>query len=309
MATIDTTSDSRLEGMNASRANNATEMSESYFVTFTTNVTDPVDAINSSGYTIGQAHPIQTIFKLTGLSGIPLKGDEWMFELTWNDDQTLSASGATPAEFNALIDYGSWSFQRVVEKDKRPTPIGGTQAALDIQNTAGEKFDPPPLETITYPTVSIKVRSNTPDIDIIEDVGKINDTSFDIVGITCAPFTAMLADYKIVPVTDPQTGTVRYDNTFTFQLNYSRDQEDNAVIIGFQAQIANVGLNELLSGESKTQAIQDNNQQDVTVAQFLKGGAAADKGEVSRLANYLTYVINDLKDFSTYGLPTAYPSY
>ena len=297
----------RNDGTNASRANDATELNESRYITFDAVVNDAVDAITSSGYTVGQNHPNYTSLKLRGISCDPVSGAEWMFTLNWNDNQTISSSSATPAQFKALIDYGSWSFQRVVEKDKRPAGAG--TAGADIQNSAGEKFDPPPLETITYPTISVTVRENTPNINFVQDVGSINDAAIDIVGITIPLYCGMLADYKISPVTDPVTGVVRYNNTFTFQLNFNKDQSNSATTIGFQSQIANVGLNELLSGETKTQQIQDNNQQPVNTPQFLKGGALADKGEVSRVANYLTYVINDLVDFSTFGLPTTYPSY
>jgi hypothetical protein len=292
----------RNDGTNASRANDATELNESRYITFDAVVNDAVDAITSSGYTIGQNHPNYTSLKLRGISCDPVSGAEWMFTLNWNDNQTISSSSATPAQFKALIDYGSWSYQRVVEVDK-------SNPLIIIQNSAGEKFDPPPLETITYPTISVTVRENTPNINFIEDVGSINDASIDIVGVTIPAFCGMLADYKISPVTDPTTGVVRYNNTFTFQLNFNKDQSNSAVTIGFQSQIANVGLNELLSGETKTQQILDNNLEPVNTPQFLTGGALANKGEVSRSANYLTYVINDLVDFSTFGLPTTYPSY
>ena len=297
----------RNDGTSASRANDATELSESRFITFDAVVTDAVDAITSSAYEIGEDHPNYTSLNLASINCNPHSGTEWFFELTYTDNQTRSSSSATPAEFKALINYGSWSFQRVVEKDKRPAGVG-TEGA-DIQNTAGEKFDPPPLETITYPTISVTVRENTPNISFVEDVGSINDASIDIVGVTIPQYCGMLADYKIEPVTDPITGVVRYNNTFTFQLNFNKDQETGATTIGFMTQVANVGLNELLSGESITQQILDNNQEPVNTPQFLTGGALADKGEVSRVANYLTYVINDLIDFSAFGLPTTYPSY
>tara|TARA_R110000824_G_scaffold218492_2_gene405207 strand:+ start:5224 stop:6129 length:906 start_codon:yes stop_codon:yes gene_type:complete len=292
----------RNDGTSASRANDATQLSESHFITFDVVVNDAVDAINSSSYSIGMNHPNYTSMKLEGINATPHSGTEWFFEITWTDNQTRSSSSATPAQFKALIDYGSWSYQRVVEVDKsNPLKI--------IQNSAGEKFDPPPLETITYPTISVTVRENTPNINFIEDVGSINSVAIDIVGVTIPLYCGMLADYKISPVTDPVTGVVRYNNTFTFQLNFNKDQSNSAVTIGFQSQIANVGLNELLSGEAKTQQILDNNQEPVNTPQFLTGGALANKGEVSRSANYLTYVINDLVDFSTFGLPTTYPSY
>ena len=287
----------RNDGTNASRANDATELGESHYITFDAVVTDAVDAINSSGYTIGQNHPNYTSLKLVGINCNPVSGSEWMFELTWNDNQTQSGSGATPAEFKALISYGSWSYQRVVEVDKDSGDV--------IENTAGEKFDPPPLETITYPTISVTVRENAPNINFIEDVGSINDASIDIVGVTIPAFCGMLADYKIDPVTDPETGVVRYNNTFTFQLNFNKDQSAPASTIGFKTQIANVGLNELIVPATVPQKILDDNQEPVNTAQFLDPVT----GTVSRTPNYLTYVINDVIDFSTFGLPTAYPSY
>ena len=288
----------RNDGTSASRANDATELSESRYITFDAVVNDAVDAISSSSYTIGQSHPNYSAMKLRGITCDPVSGAEWMFALTWSDDQTISSSGATPAEFKALISYGSWSFQRVVEVDK-------TNVLKIIQNSAGEKFDPPPLETITYPTISVTVRENAPNINFIEDVGSINDASIDIVGVTIPAFCGMLADYKIDPVTDPETGVVRYNNTFTFQLNFNKDQSAPASTIGFKTQIANVGLNELIVPATVPQKILDDNQEPVNTAQFLDPVT----GTVSRTPNYLTYVINDVIDFSTFGLPTAYPSY
>tara|TARA_R110000765_G_scaffold78375_1_gene154007 strand:- start:6121 stop:6834 length:714 start_codon:yes stop_codon:yes gene_type:complete len=236
--------------------------------------------------------------KLEGINATPHSGTEWFFEITWTDNQTRSSSSATPAQFKALIDYGSWSFQRVVEVDK-------TNPLTIIQNSAGEKFDPPPLETITYPTISVTVRESTPNINFVEDVGSINSLLIDIVGITVPPYCGMLADYKIAPVTDPVTGVVRYNNTFTFQLNFNKDQENSAVTIGFKTQIANVGLNEIVGGVGDPQSIPDGNQEPVNTPQFLDPGT----GAVSRLPNYLTYVVNDVIAFSTFGLPTTYPSY
>lgn len=301
MATV-VSSTCRLDGMSASRGNDISEMSESYYIVFDVPVNDPIDAITSSGYTIGQNHPNYSSFKLSGISCDPIKGNEWLFSLVWTDGATQSSSSATPAEFKALISYGSWSFQRVVEVDKQDN-------LTVIENSAGEKFDPPPLENITYPTISVTVRRNTPDIDFIEDVGSINLNAIDIVGVTIPAFCGMLADYRIEPVTDPQTGLVRYNNTFTFHLNFNKDQNDDTVTIGFKTQIANVGLNELKSGETIPQRILDLNQEPVNTPQFLKGGLLADKGEVSRDPNYLTYVINDVIDFTAFGLPTTYPSY
>ena len=292
------TSQCRNEGMSASRANDATELSESYFITFDAVVTDAVDAINSSGYEIGQKHPNYTSMNLAAVNCVPHTGTEWFFELSWTDNQTRSSSSATPAEFKALITYGSWSFQRVVEVDK-------TNPLTIIQNSAGEKFDPPPLETITYPTISVTVRENTPNINFVEDVGSVNSVSIDIVGVTIPPYCGMLADYKIEPVTDPETGVVRYNNTFTFQLNFNKDQENDAVTIGFKTQIANVGLNELNNLATVPQKILDDNQEPVNTAQFLDPVT----GAVSRTPNYLTYVVNDVIPFATFGLPTTYPSY
>ena len=293
------TSVCRLDGMSASRANDATELSESYYITFDAVVNDAVDAITSSGYEIGQDHPNYTSLNLATITANPIKGDEWLFDLSWTDNQTRSSSSATPAQFKALIDYGSWSYQRVVEVDKDTGDI--------IENTAGEKFDPPPLETITYPTISVTVRENTPNINFVEDVGSINDASIDIVGITVPPFCGMLADYKISPVTDPVTGVVRYNNTFTFQLNFNKEQkpaDPPAATIGFKTQIANVGLNEIIGGVGDPQQIQDGNLQPVNTPQFLDAN-----GAVNRDPNYLTFVVNDVIDFSTFGLPTTYPSY
>lgn len=292
------TSVCRLDGMSASRANDATELSESYYITFDAVVNDAVDAITSSGYEIGQDHPNYTSLNLATITANPIKGDEWLFDLSWTDNQTRSSSSATPAQFKALIDYGSWSYQRVVEVDK-------SNPLIIIQNSAGEKFDPPPLETITYPAISVTVRENTPNINFVEDVGSINDSSIDIVGITIPPYCGMLADYKISPVTDPVTGVVRYNNTFTFQLNFNKDQEDDTVTIGFKTQIANVGLNDLDNLLTIPQQILDANQQPVNTPQFLD----AVTGIVSRSPNYLTFVVNDLVAFSTFGLPTTYPSY
>ena len=216
----------RNDGTSASRANDATELSESRFITFDAVVTDAVDAITSSAYEIGEDHPNYTSLNLASINCNPHSGTEWFFELTYTDNQTRSSSSATPAEFKALINYGSWSFQRVVEVDK-------TNPLTIIQNSAGEKFDPPPLETITYPTISVTVRENTPNINFVEDVGSINDALIDIVGVTIPPYCGMLADYKIEPVTDPETGVVRYNNTFTFQLNFNKDQSNSASTIGF----------------------------------------------------------------------------
>ena len=296
---IQLTDQCRNDGTSASRANDATQLSESHFITFDVVVNDAVDAINSSSYSIGMNHPNYTSMKLEGINATPHSGTEWFFEITWTDNQTRSSSSATPAQFKALIDYGSWSFQRVVEVDKDSGDI--------IQNTAGEKFDPPPLETITYPTISVTVRENTPNINFIEDVVSINDASIDIVGVTVPAFCGMLADYKISPVTDPVTGVVRYNNTFTFQLNFNKEQKPAvppAATIGFKTQIANVGLNEIIGGAGDPQQIQDGNQQPVNTPQFLDIN-----GAVNRDPNYLTYVVNDVIDFSTFGLPTTYPSY
>ena len=295
---IQLTNRCRNEGTSASRANDATELTESHYLTFDAVLDDAVDAINDSEYEVGQNHPNYTSMKLTGINATPHSGTEWFFEVTWTDNQTQSSSGATPAEFKALIAYGSWSFQRVVEVDK-------TNPLTIIQNSAGEKFDPPPLETITYPTIAVTVRELTPNINFVEDVGSINSVSIDIVGVTIPPFCGMLADYNIAPVTDPQTGVVRFNNTFTFQLNFNKDQENSAVTIGFKTQIANVGLNELANLALIPQKIVDDNQEPVNTAQFLDPLT----GAVSRTPNYITYVVNDVIAFASFGLPTTYPSY
>ena len=288
-----------LDGQNAGKTSDALAWTERRYLTFNTPVVDPVQALEDSGYIAGQINALYPNLKLAGASCTPFSGSEWFFDLEWSSNRTINDDN--PLNFKPIIKYSSWSFQRVVEVDKKDGSI--------IENTAGDKFDPPPLETITYPTISVTVRESSANIDRVEDVGSINSAAFNLVGITIPTNCAMLANYQPEPVTDPETGDLRFNNTFTFQLNFNKDQEDDSVVIGFKTQIANAGFNELKNGETVRQRMKDLNQEEYSTPQFLKGGIGSDKGEYSGVANYLTYTVNDEVNMSSYGLPTSYPSY
>lgn len=291
-----------LDGVGGSSSTKGTELNESYYVKFDEVLTNASDAIIGSGFFCGDAHPTITALSLATIDAESISGQEWILNLNYSteetDDNSSSGGGAGGGtDFKTDVNFGKWTYQRVVSQDK--------ETGDPIVNKAGEPFDTPVVEEISCPIISVTRRKTSPNMEIIQNIGYINSQAFSLVGIDIPKYCAQLSNYTIERFQE-QDFTAYYIQTFEFKLNFKKSK-DTGETIGFKAEVANVGFNYEDENGGPLKEILINNSP-VTTPQFLDENGRY--SSTNRPApNYIQFVVNDLFDFKTYNLPSAYPRY
>jgi len=305
MATIENTYWLK-DSLNTTKSGVITTQSESVIIEFDSIVDNGKDAIVYSGFIAGQSHRNDTSLRLQGnisASIVPEdNGSAWVLDLTYSDDPMTIQTTATEDEYYIPeVDLGKWSYQIVVAQDKE---TGGA-----IVNTVDDPYDPLPVETIYSPSVSIKVKENSPNLSRIFDIGSINNRQVKIAGITVPKYCGMLVDYTTEPYRETED-VISFMNTYTFDLNFKKNNAGTR--IGFKLETISAGFNEfsatapnnkveikVADPEAPTDRTKD---QPVATPQMLD-----ENGAVTNTPYYQEWVVHDLVNFSLYGLPTNYP--
>lgn len=285
-----------LDGANASSTTESSELSETWYIKYDEIADDASNAISHSGFFCGEEHPNNIWLSLQSIDAESISGQEWILSLNYTTEQTNINNIDNPQDFKTDVQFSKWNFQRVVFQDK--------ETGLPVVNKAGELFDKPLIEEISCPIVSVTRRKTSPNMEIIQNIGSINSTAFNLVGITIPKYCAQLSDYTIDRGQD-QDGNAFYTQKFEFKLNFNKSK-DTGETIGFKAEVGNTGFNYLDSNNKLAEITIKNSP--VSVAQYLDS-----TGGYSTVSppepNYLQFVINNLYDFKTYNLPTRYPNY
>ena len=158
-----------LSGTDASSNSKSSQLSETWVYVFDTVQINSLEAIRSTGLYTGTQHDDDEFLTLTSVSASPISGSEWTIELEYNTQGTDENNSEEPEDYKPVIEFGEWTFQRVIEFDK--------ESGDAIVNSAGDKFDPPPVEDISYPIVSVTIRESSAKLSNMEIVGSINNTA------------------------------------------------------------------------------------------------------------------------------------
>ncbi len=280
-----------LDGSSASSNYNESVLEEQWYIKYDIVASDPNEAIRHSGFFVGEEHPNNVWFSLQNISAEAMSGQEWIVSLTYTTRQT-DANGSD-VDFKTDVQFSKWTYQRVVTKDK--------ETGADVVNSAGEPFDSPIVEEIACPVVSVTRRRTSPNMEIIQQIGSINSSAFNLVGISIPKYCAQFSDYRIERGQD-QDGNAFYTQTFEFKLNFNKS-EDTGETIGFKAEVANTGFR-VNKGSGKYANILYQGEP-ITSPAFL----TTDGTSGTNTPNYIQFVINNLNNFSSFNLPTRYPNY
>lgn len=302
MATIENTYWLK-NGLGGKKSGVVTTQDEVAVIEFSEVIDNVKEAIKESGFVAGQSHRNNKSMRLQGEIDAEIvpedNGRAWVFTLTYSDDPMTVQVASTEDEFYVPeVRFGKWSYQIVVDKDK--------ETGEAILNTAGDPYDPLPVETISSPTVSITVKENSPNLARIFDIGSINNQQVKIAGITIPKYCGMLDDYQTEPYREEED-VLSFMNTYTFKLNFFKNNAGTR--IGFKLENVSAGFNQIVSGNKVEIRVKDpedptnaEKEQPIATPQMLD-----ENGAVTDTPYYQEWVVHDLVNFSTYGLPVNYP--
>ncbi len=159
--------------------------------------------------------------------------------------------------------------------------------------------------------LTITIRENSARMDRLEEIGKINNSSITIAGLTFPKYCAMFFNYSSEPFQD-ELGYWTFLNTFQIRGKFKEAQTDGKGIIGFQLEQLASGFNrrddEAPNGKVEIKVADPefptDRTKDVPVAtpQMLDAN-----GDLTTTPYYEYFVVNDLTDFGKFNLPSSYP--
>jgi hypothetical protein len=245
-----------------------------------------------AGYTLGDASLTNPESILDGLDFKATSPTQYTFSLVYVPKQlSQSNGGATP---QVQVQFGTWYTDKVAEFD--------TVTQLPIQNTVGDAPSPLPVVSVPNDEIIFTRRQSSVDLTRNSKKGRINDTAFDLVGVSIPQYCGMLSDYRFQPVFD-DVGGVTYDVTYAFKTNYKKNVTGDQ--IGFKIELLNAGFSffsTLNDPTTKTKYENDDGSFPVDPVKINEDGTVPNVTPF-----YTEFVIHDTEDFSTWGLPTAWP--
>ena len=290
-----------LPGLSGKKQSGVVTQEESVIITFDSVIDNVDDAIRESGLKPGSFHRnINTLILQDGISAEPVSnGSEWRFDLSYSTRSFGSNEAAEDDEFYVpKVSFGKWTYTRVVDKDK----VSGDA----IVNTAGDPYDPLPIETISSPTISVTVKENSPNLNRIFDIGAINSQQFRLCGLTIPKYCAMLDDFQPEPYQEGED-VLSFLNTYTFKLKFFKNTSGSQ--IGFKLETLSAGYNQIVSTKKVEIRVKDpDSPDDSTKDQPIATPQMLDvDGAVTTTPYYQEWVVHDVVNFSVFGLPTNYP--
>jgi len=271
-----------------------TSLTEILYIEFSEVQSDSLEALKSAEIFVGDPHRNHEELSIDTIDTESMSGTQWFLTINYTTQATFdNPNGDENTDFRFSVEVDSWSYEKVTEYDR--------ETGVAIANSARDRFDPPPTQTVTYPVLIVSKKENSANIQRLEDVGKINNGTSKIAGVTIPKFCGMLSGYEPNTMRDEE-GNLYFTNVFTFRLNF--DVNENGATIGFKLRLLDAGFNKLENG--KQVAITKGNEVVVTPA-LLDGSG----GELSETADpvYKEFVVNDTVNFGNFGLPSSFPAY
>lgn len=269
---------------------------ENIQITFDEIIENTIDAIADSGLIGGQQHRLNSNLILQSNIEAFVHPDDlgynWIFELTYST-AGFNESSLEDDTYTPKVSFGKWTYNRVVSVDKETDDV--------IKLPTGEPYDPQPVEQVSAVLLSITMKEYSANISRISMIGSINQSAIRICGVSCPKYCAMLDDYRPVPHRD-NDGFLTFRNTFVFKLKFFKNRSGQE--IGFKLESLAASFNELSDGDLTEITVKDNNDNDVPVAtpQMID-----ETGSKTTSPYYQEWVIHDLANFSSFGLPSSYP--
>lgn len=294
------------EGLSGEQSGTITTQQEQVVLEFDEIIDNVKDAIAESGFESGQLHRNDSTLRLQGnIQAEPHDDDNgasWVYSLTYSDNPMTPQTNSVEDDTYYIpeVAFGKWTYTLTVDKDKE---TGGA-----ILNTAGDPYDPLPVEAISSPMFSITVKENSPNLGRILDIGSINSQDVQIAGIAIPKYCGMLEDYQPEPFREIED-VVSFMNTYTFKLKYFKNKDGDR--IGFKLENASTGFNQIVEGEKveiKVKSIvPDSDPVEFTEEPTATPLMLNEDGAVTDTPFYQEWVVHDLVNFASYGLPTSYP--
>lgn len=294
-----------IEFIEGSSGNTSQEERESAIVEFDEVLASANDAITQGNFFVGMPHRIMSWLAIEdgSLSAEPYDD----YGLAWKIDATYSIKGATAnksdpnnAVYRPEVVPFNWTYEKVVTQDK--------ENGNAIENAAGDPLDPPFMEIIPNIGWRITLREGSANMNRCFQIGNINQAEFTMLGLQIPKYCAQLSNYTPSPQYD-QLGNFYSLNTYEIKWNFARSKETNE-ILGFKQEVINMGLNFLKTPNDVTTNTRIYNLRTLEPVQnHVKLNADGTIKNTKDTADYLQFVINDLADFSAFGLPLIYPSF
>ena len=282
------------------------EQSQSVIVTFNTVVTNILDAVRFSGFKQGQRHPNKNTLFISGPMNADVHDDDngtvWVFDLTYTTRPLDDNQAQDDADYRPEIKVSKWTYQVVVDRDK--------ETGDALLNTAGDPYDPLPVDNVSAPIFTITVKEYSDHITRVAQIGSINSAAFTLCGVLVPAYCAMFDDYSPQPYYDDE-GNLTFRNTLTIKLKFFRNKAGKQ--IGFKRESLQSGFNYIdanaVLSEIKVSSPVDPDdlskgytQEPVATPQMLDVD-----GALTTTPYYVENVTYDLIDFGQFSLPTAYP--
>ena len=268
--------------LEAELGNTIQVQSEVAVVVFDTPPASGLDAIAQAGFYPGMPHRIMPWLAIEegSLQSKTIHGGhEWAISATYSiEGATASKASTDTSSYRTEVVPFNWSYQRVVTVDK--------ESGVAIENSAGDPFDPPFIE-------------------VVPNIGwRVTNASFQMIGLTIPKYCAQLSNYTPVPQYD-QYGNFFSLNTYEVKWNFALSKETGDKI-GFRQEVLNAGYNALrTANDLTTKARRYIKGEPCVTPQKLKSDGTP---ELTAAVDYLQFTVNDLVDFSAFGLPLQYPS-
>jgi hypothetical protein len=280
--------------------NNAQTIEETAVVQFDSVPDNPIDAIVQANFFTGMPH--------RALANLAIEEDSLKSEvyddygLYWAISATYSTQGATFNEsdeedlYRPVIKPYTWTYQKVVTHDK----VSGDP----IENPAGDPPENPFVRNVPNVGWRITLRETSANMNRCFNVGDINSGAFTMLGLIVPAHCAQLVGYDPDPQYDAN-GNYFSLNTYDVRWNFALANDGTR--IGFKEETLASGYNELKTASDKTSGTRRLVGDDLQpISTPAKIGA---DGKLTTTAYYQQWVVDDITDFSGFGLPTTYPSF
>ena len=293
-----------IEGLSADIGNERQSQTETAIVVFDSAPSTAIEAAQLSGFYSGMPHRILSWLAIEdgSLTAEPAQsGLEWEITATYSSMGAINNQSDREDSFRAKVVPFNWSYSKVVTHDK--------ETGEAILNPAGDPYDPPFTTPVPNIGWRITLRETNANMSRCFLIGQINKSAFTLLGLSIPKYCAQLSNYLPDPQYDEETGTLYFLNTYEIKLNFALSQDRNTRI-GFKQEVLNSGLNILLTANdfgTWAPIYSVKSLENTSVEHLLKAdGTLLPNGSDP---TYSEWVINDLTGFSSFGLPTQYPSF
>ena len=293
------------DGLDGSYEPAGAEQTQSVIVTFSAVVTNILDAIRYSGFNQGQVHPDKQSLTISGSINAAIHDEDnakvWVFDLTYTTLPLDDNQAEEDENYIPDVDIDTWTYQVVVDRDKE------TDAAL--LNTAGDPYDPLPIDVISSPKITVTVKEYSAHINRVPLIGSINNAAFTLCGIAVPKYCAMFEGYKPRPYRDSEENLL-FKNTFIIKLKFFKSKTGEQ--IGFKRESLQAGFNQIIEGEPAEIKVRSVIDPDAVPLKYTYEPVATPQmldvdGVLTTTPYYVENVTFDLVSFAQFSLPTAYP--